>query len=164
MLLFPYFLYLPNWIWTFSSTVAILVSPPWCRQNSFISEILQFVFKINEKEDQHRQELSNVTSQLDQVSFELSQLRKTSSESEEKSKVQLAKLERELSCMREGQQQLTDVSHELAQLRKVHADYKTKTDTKVANLKALISSHLPFIDSSKWILFHNNFTNITIIK
>lgn len=107
---------------------------------------------MNEKEDQHRQELTNVTSQLDQVTFELSQLRKSSAESEEKSRAIIAKLEREMSCMREGQQQLSDVSHELAQLRQTHAEYKTKMEAKVNTLNATISSHLPFIDSSKLII------------
>ncbi|XP_046687946.1 protein phosphatase 1 regulatory subunit 21 isoform X2 [Homalodisca vitripennis] len=112
-----------------------------------IQENARLLSLMNEKEDQHRQELTNVTSQLDQVSFELSQLRKNSSDMEQKSKSVVAKLERELSCMREGQQQLADVTRELAQLRQSHADYKNKMEAKVATLSAVISSHLPFIDS-----------------
>ncbi|XP_054284596.1 protein phosphatase 1 regulatory subunit 21 [Macrosteles quadrilineatus] len=117
-----------------------------------IQENARLLSLMNEKEDQHRQELTNVTSQLDQVTFELSQLRKSSAESEEKSRVIIAKLEREMSCMREGQQQLSDVSHELAQLRQTHAEYKTKMEAKVNTLNTTISSHLPFIDSKKDVL------------
>lgn len=105
--------------------------------------------KVNEKDEQHRQELSNVTSQLDQVSFELAQLRKCSEDADEKSRSAVARLERELSCMREGQQELSDVSRELAQLRQAQTEYKTRAEAKLATLKAVISSHLPFIDSSE---------------
>lgn len=110
---------------------------------------MSVLLKMNEKDEQHRQELSNVTSQLDQVSFELAQLRKCSEEADEKSRSVIARLERELSCMREGQQELSDVSSELAQLRQAQAEYKTRAEAKLTTLKAVISSHLPFIDSSK---------------
>jgi len=114
-----------------------------------IQENAKLLSLVNEKEDQYRQELANVTSQLDQVSFELSQVKKISAEAEDKNRTIIGKLERELSCMREGQQQLTDVSQELALLRQAYAEYKNKMEAKVATLTAVISSHLPFIDSRK---------------
>lgn len=55
------------------------------------------VLKMNEKEEEHRQELTRVTAQLDQVSFELAQLRKTSAEAEEKNRGIIAKLDREVN-------------------------------------------------------------------
>lgn len=104
---------------------------------------------MEEKEDEHRQEVANLTAQLDKVSLELSQLHKSSSEAEEKCKTSVTKLERELQCMREGQQELSSISQECAQLRSVHDEYKAKMEAKVNRFKAVISSHLPFIDSSK---------------
>ncbi|XP_075222752.1 protein phosphatase 1 regulatory subunit 21 [Lycorma delicatula] len=113
-----------------------------------IAENAELLSMMHEKEESHLQEVASLTDQLERLQRLLEQTQKANAESEEKYKAIIAKLEREKLTLREGSEGLENVAEELSQLQRLHNQYKTETEARLVEATAIISSHLPFIDSS----------------
>lgn len=113
-----------------------------------IAENAELLSMLHEKEELHLQEVANLTDQVDKLQRVLEQAQKSNAELEEKYKSTVTKLEKEKIALREGSEGLENVAEELVQLQRSHKQYKAEMEARFAEATDIISSHLPFIDSS----------------
>ncbi|RZF42502.1 hypothetical protein LSTR_LSTR004421 [Laodelphax striatellus] len=113
-----------------------------------ITENEELLSTMHEKEEAHSQEVVTLSEQVERIRRQLELAQKTHSESEEKYKNTIAKLEREKLELREGREGLELAAEELSELRRTHTQYKTEMDSQLTSAQTIIATHLPFVDSS----------------